>query len=157
MGGGLCVISIILSVISIFVCLRVGFGPYTFVSDSNTFLAVLTGLSAFLFFINLKIQNRKIINTLASSIFGVLLIHAASDTMRQWLWKDLLNNVGVFYNSNSILHALISTSLIFIICVMIDQIRIHALEKPFMNWINNFSEGNRNVYHISNTFFNAFI
>lgn len=134
--GGVCIISILLSITSIFACLQVGFAPYTFVSDSNTFLAVTTGSSAFLFFKNLKIQNSKIINTIESSTFGVLLIHASGDTMRKWLWKDLFNNVDAYINSDSIVHALTSTIIIFIVCVIIDQIRINLLEKPFMKWID---------------------
>lgn len=30
---------------------------------------------------------------IAASTFGVLLIHANSETMRNWLWKDTLDNV----------------------------------------------------------------
>ena len=129
-GGGVCVISILLSVISIFVCLRVGFSPYAFVSDSNTFLAVLTGLSAFLFFKNINIKQSKMVNTIASSTFGVLLIHANSDAMRRWLWQTVLNVKSVISLSTPllILHAVLSVLGIFFICVVMDQIRIRTIE-----------------------------
>lgn len=128
--GGVCAISVFISVISIFVCLRVGLSPYAFVSDSNTLLAVLTGLSAFLFFKNINIKQSKIINTIASSTFGVLLIHANSDTMRRWLWQTVLDVKGAFSLSTSllILHAVLSVLGIFFICVVIDQIRIRTIE-----------------------------
>ena len=104
---------------------------YGFVSDSNTLLAVLTGLFAFCFFKNLKIRYSKIINTVASTTFGVLLIHANSDTMRQWLWKDTLNNVGAYGLSWMPLHAIGSVLGVFIMCSLIDLVRIKCIERPF--------------------------
>lgn len=107
---------------------------YYFVSDSNTFLAVLTGISSFLFFKNLKMKHSPFINTVSASTFGVLLIHASSDTMRQWLWKDTLNNVGNYNSPFMPFHALGSVIGIFIICAAIDQLRIHFIEKPFFKF-----------------------
>lgn len=110
---------------------------YWFVSDSNKILAVLTAVAAFCFFKNLKIKNSKFINTVAASTFGVLLIHANSDAMRQWLWKDTLNNVGM-YNSNLIyVHAFVSIIVIFAICTIIDILRRKLLEEPFFKWYDN--------------------
>ena len=71
---------------------------YNFVSDSNAIFALTTAIFAFCFFKNLNIRYSKIINTISASAFGVMLIHAASDSMRQWLWKDTLQNT-TFFNS----------------------------------------------------------
>lgn len=106
---------------------------YFFIADSNKPLAVITAVFAFLFFKNLKMGYSKIINTIAASAFGVLLIHANSDTMRQWLWKDTLNNVGHF-DGNIYLHAIISVLAVYAICTLIDFIRIQLLEKQFFKW-----------------------
>lgn len=106
---------------------------YSFVSDSNKLLAVITAISAFMYFKNLNLRYNKIINIIASTTFGVLLIHANSDTMRKWLWKDTLNNVGA-YNSNFlyfVYHAHISVIFVFIVGVLIDIVRIQFIEKPF--------------------------
>lgn len=73
------------------------FVVFRFVSDSNQFLALLTAICTFMAFKNLNIRNSKIINTIAASTFGVLLIHANSDIMRKWLWKDTLNNCDAYY------------------------------------------------------------
>ncbi len=105
---------------------------YFFVSDSNKVLALATGVSAFIFFKNLKIGYSKLINTIATSTFGVLLIHANSDTMRRWLWKDICNNVGVYQEGNIIIHAFISVAIIYMACTVIDVIRIHLIERPLM-------------------------
>lgn len=50
--------------------------PYKYVSDSNTFLAVATGVSLFMAFKDMKMKYNKWINTIAASTFGVLLLHA---------------------------------------------------------------------------------
>lgn len=107
---------------------------YFYVSDSNKVLALATGVSIFIFFKNLKIGNSKLINIIATSTFGVLLIHANSDTMRRWLWKDICNNVGVYQEGNIILHAIISVAIIYVACAVIDIIRIHLIERPLLKW-----------------------
>ncbi len=104
-----------------------------FVSDSNKIFAVIISICSFMFFRNLKIRQSKIINTIAASVFGVLLIHANSDIMRQWLWKDICNVSGNFHSPYFVLHALTIPSLIFLCCIAIDYIRIHTIETPAIN------------------------
>lgn len=134
---------ILIDSISIIVCTQLGVLmnkniSYVFVTDSNVFLAVATGVSAFMLFRNIELKNNKIINKIAASTFGVLLIHANSDTMRQWLWKDVFDNVG-HYNSSLIpLYAIGSVLIIYITCSIIDFLRIRFIEKPFFAlWDNH--------------------
>lgn len=105
---------------------------YFFVSDSNKILALATGVSAFLFFKNIKIGYNKIINTIAASTFGVLLIHANSNTMRRCLWEDTFNNVGAYESGDAVIHAVVSVILIYAVCTVIDIFRIKLLEVPLM-------------------------
>lgn len=107
---------------------------YHLVSDSNKILAVSTAVCAFLFFKNLKLKYHAVINTIASSSFGVLLIHANSDTMRQWLWGDLLKVAQAYHTRYFMLHAVLSVAGVFLVCTVIDQIRIRFIEKPFFRW-----------------------
>lgn len=109
---------------------------YYFVNDSNKILAIITSICLFLYFKNLKIKSSKFINSIAASTFGVLCIHANSDTMRTYLWKKTLNNVGVFKNNeyNIFLHSIMSVLVVFSICVVIDQIRIKFVEKKFFEF-----------------------
>lgn len=109
---------------------------YFFIADSNKILAVLTSIAAFMYFKNLNIPYNKYINMCGASVFGVLLIHANSNTMRQWLWKDTLDNVGHLNDTYFWIHAVLSVIGVFIICVIIDQIRIHTIEKWFFNWFD---------------------
>lgn len=126
-------LTVSLSILSVLLCtwLSIRFqknNPYFFVTDSNSILAVSTGISAFLLFNNLKIPYNKFINNLASTTFGILLIHANSDSMRQWLWKDIFDNIGHYGKSWHIIYCVI---VVFSICSIIDLIRIRLIEKLF--------------------------
>lgn len=110
---------------------------FFFVADSNKPLAVATAVALFLFFKNLKIGYSRVINTIAASAFGVLLIHANSDAMRQWLWKDTLNNVGHF-EQGICLYVVTGVTAIYIACTLIDFLRIHLFEKPVFKVIDSF-------------------
>jgi len=131
--GGAMVVSMLLSVISI--VLRVDMGEissvYYYISDCNKILAVTNGLTSFLFFKTLNIGYNKWINMLGATTFGVLMIHANSDTMREWLWRDVLNNLGMYSSPWLPLHAAFSVCSIFMVCSAIDLVRICVIEKPF--------------------------
>ena len=106
------------------------------VSDSNKILAVAIALTTFLWFKNINIPYSKLINAIGGSTFGVLLIHANSDAMRQWLWKDTVDCVGHY---SLPFWQLVGFSIgvvlaIFFICIIIDIIRIKLIEEPFFKW-----------------------
>lgn len=133
--GWLTLLLIVLSMLSVVAFLKLGLNPYWFVSDSNAILAVLVGISSFMFFKDVTIPYNKFINTLGASTFGVLLIHANSDAMRTWLWCDTLNNVGFFTNPTLVViaHSIISVLLVYSLCTVIDWLRIKFLEQPFFS------------------------
>lgn len=99
---------------------------YWFVADSNKVLALATALSAFCLFRLLPLGRSRIVNRVSSATFGVLLIHASSDTMRRWLWQDVCRNVWHFENDTPggfVLHALLCTLCVFCACAGIDLLR----------------------------------
>lgn len=87
--------------------------PYRYVSDSNELLPILTAITSFMYFKNIRIPQSKWINLIGGSTFGVLLIHANSDTMRRWLWKDTLNNIGHYNDELFWLYPIIAVITIF--------------------------------------------
>ena len=105
------------------------------ISDSNAILALTNGVTSFMWFKNLKIRNSRIVNTIAASSFGVLLIHANSDTMRQWLWKDTINCVGHYAADYYWLYAIGCVLAIYVVCTLIDIIRIKTIETPLLDAI----------------------
>jgi hypothetical protein len=106
---------------------------YYMVNDSNKVLAIACAVSLFLLFKNIPMRQYRIINLMAQATFGVLLIHANSNAMRQWLWRDLLNVPGQYGNSYLWLHGLLSVLVIYLVCVAIDLLRIYLLERPLFS------------------------
>lgn len=111
---------------------------YDMVSDSNKLFAFLVGTTMFLFFKNLKMRNSRLINGVAKTTFGVLLIHANSDAMRQWLWRDLLDVPGMYQLP---LPQLIGRFLVimvgvFAVCSALDYVRIVLIEEPVFRWLD---------------------
>lgn len=140
--GYLSLLMIFISLLSVFIIQYVSvvvdksLPSWYFVSDSNKIFALLTALCSFMWFKDLNIKYNKFINIVGSSTFGVLLIHANSDTMRQWLWRDTLQNAKVFYTNYYAIHAIISCLAIFAVCIFIDQLRIRYIEAPLFRWID---------------------
>ena len=112
------------------------FAPYFLVSDSNKIIPIMTAVASFMYFKDLKIPQSKLINAIGGATFGVLLIHANSDAMRQWLWKETVDCVGHFGSSLlwTLGYAIISVLLIFIVCVGIDWFRGKYIEPHLMSF-----------------------
>lgn len=134
--GIIAICSMVLSVLSVIALIYIGKGHYFFVSDSNKFLAVIVSVSSFMYIKNCKMQYNKVINIIGGSTFGVLLIHANSDAMRTWLWKDIVNCVGHYTLPlmQLISFSIVVVSTIFLTCILIDRIRIKLIEEPFFKW-----------------------
>lgn len=69
----------------------------------------------------------------AASTFAYFFIMLTVKTMRKWLWTDLLKSTEHFSSDFMPLYAFICVIAIFIVCCIIDQLRIKFLEKPFFN------------------------
>ena len=146
-NGTVLTVTMLLSYLTVvvvdFVGTKVGFtNTYYMVSDSNKLFAFIIGVSAFLFFKNTPIKNNRFVNVVASTTFGVLLIHANSAAMRQWLWKDLLHLPSLYTAAFPKLVAIYILVMlgVFTVCSLIDYIRIQVLEKPVFNIINRNTE-----------------
>ena len=116
------------------------FVPYFFVTDSNKIIPTMTAVASFMYFKDLKIPQSKLINAIGGATFGVLLIHANSDAMRQWLWKETVDSVGHFSNYSvlwTLGYAAVSVLLIFIICAGIDWFRGKYIEPYLISFFMN--------------------
>lgn len=106
------------------------FSVYHFLTDSNKLLPLILAFSSFMWFKDLKIPHSRLINAVGASTFGVLLIHANSDAMRQWLWREIVGCVDHF-SGDVILtlgYALVSVLIIFTVCSGIDWFRGRIIE-----------------------------
>lgn len=128
----------ILSIVGLYLMNKLGYinswMPYHFVSDSNKVLALVLAVTSFMWFKGLCIPQSKVINAAGAATFGVLLIHANSDAMRQWLWKETVDVTGHFSSQliETVGYGAIAVLLIFTICATIDYLRSHTIETPMM-------------------------
>ena len=119
----------------------IGLYCYHFVDDSNKIFAVLVAISSFIWIKNVNIKQSKIINVIGGSTFGVLLIHANSNAMRKWLWCDVVDCIGhaTLPMGKLLLFSLVVVISVFVVCNLVDQLRIIILEKPFFKWYDKSS------------------
>ena len=108
-----------------------GINYYYYVSNSNKFPALLLAIAIFSVLRAAKIRPSRAINLIASTTFGVFLIHASSD-LREYIWGTILKNVEFYQSPMLPLHAVASTIGIFVICSMMDLIRMYCIGKPMM-------------------------
>lgn len=107
--------------------------PYFFVMNANKILALLLAVFMFSFFKNINIKSSKLINTISSTTFGVLLIHANSYSMRNFLWGTLLDIKGHYTMQLLPLYSIVCVIAIYMVCVVIDLLRIKFVETPLFN------------------------
>ena len=69
---------------------------------------------------------------MAKTTFGILLIHANSDAMRQWLWQDVVRVPQMIDSPNLIPYAILCVCGIFAVCAAIDFV----LDRLIFNKIN---------------------
>ena len=88
----------------------------------------------------MNIKYSKVINAFGAGTFGVLLIHANSDAMRTWLWKNTVDTVGHYTTlatGELVLYSITVVFAIFTFCNLIDQLRIATVEKWFFRWYDS--------------------
>lgn len=108
-------------------------------------MSIITSVSLFMFFKNLRIGYSRIINIIGASTFGVFLIHTSGDEMRHWLWYDFIDVVGHYDAPSYALYAIGSILAIFLTCSIIDICRIYVLEKPLFNFLDK-KLGDKQIY-----------
>ena len=111
-----------------------------FVSDANKLGAVLVSIFMFATFKNLRIGYSKMVNLVAKTTFGVLLIHSNNGALRQYLWQDLLH-VDTFYSlpfGILVMKSILITAGVFAVCSLIDIIRIYLIERPVFDHFDRF-------------------
>ena len=136
---GVLSLSILLASIISIVAITYLFGSihsWYLLHDSNKILAVAFAVCSFLWFKNMNIKYSRIINSFGAGTFGVLLIHTNSNAMVIWLWKDAVDVVGHFSLPfcQLVLFSVGVVLAVFVVCNLIDQLRIATLEKWIFNW-----------------------
>ena len=117
--------------------------PLTFfVLDANKLGAILVGVFLFATFRNLHVEYSKLINLVAKTTFGILMIHANSDAWRTFMWHDLLHvDISASLPALPLIgRSLVIVGGIFIFCSLIDMVRIFLIERPIFDHFDKIEE-----------------
>ena len=108
----------------------------TYFTGENKLPLLFCAITLFLGFKNIEIRSYKIVNIIASSMFGVYLIHD-NDLVRHFLWMDVFKNSSYYQSPCLVLHAISVILVVFFVCLFIDQARYFFIAKPLFRSIQN--------------------
>lgn len=97
----------------------------------------------FLLFASLNIKYSKLINFIASSVFGIYLIHD-NFLVRSFLWTNIFYGVKYTYSKLLLPYSVFAVLCVFVFCSIIELIRIYLLEKNYMKFFIKFDRRNYN-------------
>lgn len=106
---------------------------YPFASMAR-FPSLLAAIFLFGIFRNLKMENRQWVNTLASTAFGVYLIHE-NLLLNKVIWHRLFCFDSFVDSPFLIVYVAFVIIVTFLICAGIDLLRQRFIEKPVMNML----------------------
>lgn len=107
--------------------------------DMQRLPMLLISLTLFIGFLNIDIGYKSVINIVSSATFGVYLIHD-NDYIRPFLWTKLFDNPEYIDSEYLILYTIFEIIVVFIVCEVIELIRIYTIEKIYVKWLDVFSE-----------------
>lgn len=116
-----------------------------FFGIANLSTLIIT-LFLFLGFSNLKIKYNKIINIISTTTFGIYLIHD-NDYVRNFIWQVLFK-CNKFENTYILIpYSLIVIIVVFIICMIIELLRIYILEKKYQTKLSKIPNIISNIWN----------
>lgn len=92
----------------------------------------------FLGFTKINIGHKKIINVIASSTFGIYLLHD-NYLVRNFLWKKLFKLDDLIQSNLLIPYTIAEIAVVFAACAAIELLRIYIFEKNYIKIINKLS------------------
>ena len=111
----------------------------------NDLLAAILAISLFARLVLQPPFTSLFVNRMAQSVLGVYLIHDNS-FVRHFLWCDWLPNASYLHTNMMVPVFVAKVLMIFIVCMLIDQIRLFIIEKPVSLWLNNHWKWMRNKF-----------
>lgn len=111
-------------------------------------LVVIIGICFFIFFMNLNIGNKKYINIIASTTFGIYLIHEGTFT-RGIIWDVVLKVSTIMYQSSLFpIIAILSTVILFVVCSILDYFRICLIESRYITFTDKIVEKLKEKFYL---------
>lgn len=106
-----------------------------FFSSMQRFPVPAIAFFMFAVFEKIQIPFNKFINIISSATFGVYLIHDDSN-VREYIWKGIFKNALFSESSYLIPYSILVIFLVYVVCTVIELLRIYYIEKHYMSMID---------------------
>jgi hypothetical protein len=100
--------------------------------DYNNVLVFISSIAFFMYFKEIKIKSIKI-NKISSLVFGVYLIHD-HHYVRNYIYSNIFHTQQLYHSNLFIIYAILSITIIFIVCTIIEYVRVKVFEK-LEDWV----------------------
>ncbi len=107
----------------------------TYFKKDNSILILIISVGLFLICLSYNFHN-SIINRIASTTFGVYLIHD-NYFVRPFIWETMLHCKENYYSSYLIIHAICSIIIVYIGCTLIELLRQITIEKVYFKLLES--------------------
>ena len=107
---------------------------FYFTQNDYGFFQLLLGIGVFIIFLKAKITYHPWINAVASTIFGIYLLHD-NKLFLHYMWDNVLATYQYYDSILLPLYAVLVVVLIFVIGMIVDYVRLDFIEKPVMKAI----------------------
>ena len=107
---------------------------FYFTQNDYGFFQLLLGIGLFIIFLKAKITYRPWINVVASTTFGIYLLHD-NKLFLHYMWDNALATYQYYDSILLPLYAILVVVLIFVIGMIVDYVRLAFIEKPVMKAI----------------------
>ena len=107
---------------------------FYFTQNDYGFFQLLLGIGLFIIFLKAKITYRPWINVVASTTFGIYLLHD-NRLFLHHMWDNVLATYQYYDSLVLPLYAIFVVALIFVVGMTLDYVRLAFIEKPVMKAI----------------------
>ena len=109
----------------------------TYLYAQNRLSMLLMSVTLFMVFVHTTIKHNKFVNLVSSTTFGIYLIHD-SNYVRPFLWETVFKNVTFQTSVWLIPYSIGVCLLVFIVCFIIDLIRIKTINKLYLKFLDKY-------------------
>ena len=102
------------------------------VNNESSIFPMIGGYAFFLLFLTFNLPYSRVINTIAHTTFGILLIHD-NNFLRSYFWNSIFKAPEWYFSPYFVGILLAITLTVFVVCGFIDFIRQNTVEKWMFN------------------------
>lgn len=136
-----CIACIAITFFSVYITYNLGYNGihtqcidflFRVLGDESSLLYIASGYSVLHFARKINVPYNRLINLIATSTFGILLIHD-HNFFRTIFWKEIIRTQVHFDSEHTFIRVIIYSFGIFISCSVLDYLRQILLEKAVLN------------------------